>query len=101
MSSFPDIPGVAFRSIAGFEDYAVSRDGRVWNGRGGRWRVMNPFDIGGGVLAVHLQRGDRGPLSGAVRVEVAALVSSAFGRDRPSAPAPDAEPDSVLSRGLL
>ncbi len=35
--SLPMIPGVAFRLVVGFEDYAVSSDGRVWNGRGGRW----------------------------------------------------------------
>ena len=79
MAAFPAIPGVRFRPVAGFEDYAVSSDGRVWNGRGGRWRPMAPFDIGGGVLAVHLQVGDRGPMKGEARAEVARLVSAAFG----------------------
>ena len=82
MSGFPTIPGVSFRHIAGFENYAVSSDGRVWNGANGKWRLMHPFVIEDGESAVHLEKSQRGPMDGIIRCRVKELIEAAFGKPR-------------------
>ena len=58
MNKFPDIPNVQFKLISkdGFGNYAVSSDGRIWNGNGGRWRAMETYTSCDGEEAVWLNR---------------------------------------------
>ena len=77
MGTFPVIPGVEFRIVPGFPEYAVSNDGRVWNGRGRKWQVVETFPIETGEAAVFLQKYATVP-HGGTRFTVAELVAVAF-----------------------
>ena len=43
LPDFPNIPGVQFKEVPGYPGYAVSDDGRAWNGRGRKWLVLRTF----------------------------------------------------------
>ena len=51
---FPKIKGVRFKLIPGYEGYAISDDERVWIGKGGRWRKMEPYQFCDGEMVVCL-----------------------------------------------
>jgi hypothetical protein len=73
---FPQIPGVQFKEVPGYPGYAVSSDGRAWNGRGRKWRVMETFTNFLGPKCVWLRR--ETPLQGAKVHNVEELVLKLF-----------------------
>ena len=78
MAKFPHIPGVRFGTVADYPEYAISDDGRIWNGRGRRWQIVPTFPTEGGEQAVHLQRYASDSRSGSRRFMVSALIAAAF-----------------------
>lgn len=75
---FPQIPGVMFRMIQadGFYGYAISSDMNVWNGRGGKWRKMEPYTRCTGKLGIKLNRSNG---VGASVFDIEQLHKEAFG----------------------
>lgn len=77
MITFPIIPGVAFRTVPGFPEYAISSDRRIWNGRGRKWQVVETFPIETGEPAVFLLKYNEVPHGGR-RFTVAELAAACF-----------------------
>jgi hypothetical protein len=75
--NYPPIPGVTFKPIVltQYEGYAVTSDRRVWNGRGGKWRVMETYKFCDGEDAVWLLRNS----FGGCMFKVDQLYKEAFG----------------------
>jgi hypothetical protein len=76
---FPLIPGVEFKLVPEWPGYAISSDGRAWNGCKRQWRVMKTFPNFLGPQCVWLSRSE--PLKGAKVYNVEELVCKLFPKE--------------------